>query len=81
MMGNCKDCKHWADKAWDEGERISVIDQVGRAWCLRFDSVTDEGTNPEELAVIRVADYQLGEPKLRTHGDFGCVLFEAKEVR
>lgn len=77
-MGNCKDCKHWADKAWDEGERVSIINPAGRALCLRIENETSEDASPVEPAIVVVEDHQLGEPKLFTRGDFGCTLFEPK---
>lgn len=78
-MGNCGTCKHWSSHAWDEGELISVVNRAGRAWCLRITNETDEEASPEERAIVRVDDHQLGESKLATRGDFGCTEWEAKE--
>ena len=77
-MGNCSGCRHWADKAWDEGELISVVDVAGRAVCIAIDSIRESETEePDERAIVAVLG--MGDGLLRTRGDFGCVLFEPKE--
>lgn len=80
-MGNCEDCRHWNDKAWDEGELISIIDVAGRAYCLSFEFDTYPTTNHDSQVVACGFPGSEGQPVVRTRGDFGCVLFEGREIR
>ncbi len=77
-MGNCRDCKHWASTAWDEGELVPIVDSAGRAACVAVGTTRERpDEEPDEHAVV--VAFGMGDCLLRTRGDFGCVLFEWRD--
>jgi hypothetical protein len=73
-MGNCKECAHW-------GEPAKSVLPGGTTVTHRATFYRDDVKQCERLQVLE----QDGEPcggnaYLGTPADFGCVLFEAKEV-
>lgn len=66
----CQDCKHWRHHVRDIGE------------CERI-PVEDEMTRPEETThlALMLPGYVYGGCSLYTRAEFGCVLFEPKEVQ
>lgn len=76
-VSTCAGCKHWVSHAWDEGEKVSIVDSAGRAGCAAIGTTRESREeDPDERAVVEA--YGHGDCLLRTRGDFGCVLFEAK---
>jgi hypothetical protein len=67
VMGNCKDCKHW--KTIYVSEPVPV--EKGQCAAMVDSAISHN--------MAYVADHD-GEGFLVTRFDFGCVLFEAKEI-
>jgi hypothetical protein len=93
VMGNCKDCKHWSARKrrrilhWYIGlgrsrvggnrRRMSLLrDDLGRCENRLFQAMVGSlDLNGRESAV------SYGPDRPATAPDFGCVLFEAKEIK
>lgn len=65
-MGNCKDCKWW--EQWYDLETHRECTRIGNAWQHSDDSAFIE------------RDLEQPDYPLLTRADFGCVLFEQREV-
>lgn len=70
-MGYCRDCKHWDNRELDHYKQ--------KRWCrLIVDPFHEPERKPHPLAlVVDGEEYSAG---LLTSGEFGCILFEPKEV-
>ena len=66
-MGNCKDCKWW--------EADAGRDPLGYCHLL---STRSERDRPYFNALAELRGYD--DSELHTAPDFGCVLFEAKQI-
>lgn len=71
-MGPCRECKCWMT---DNGQQGTCCAITSRDSCIYPRDL------PDGVKVQIQIDYDVAGAALETAADFGCVLFEAKEVK